>query len=95
MAGEGNPEQRHHRLLLDTIFLGVVGALGVQLFMWTLRVAQALLLSGIAGDSPPGLPAEGSVLGETIGPLGVWLIPIATTLGGLLQNNRFPANGIQ
>lgn len=85
MAGKGNPARGQHRLLLDTVFLGVVGALGAQLFMWILRATQALLLTGIAGYSPPRLPAEGGVLGETVGPLGLWLIPVATTLGGLLS----------
>lgn len=85
MADEGNWEKAQHRLILDTIFLGIVGALGAQLFMWMLRVAQSLLLEGIAGYSPPRLPVEGGVLGELIGPHGVWLIPVATTLGGLLS----------
>jgi CIC family chloride channel protein len=85
MAGEGNAARAQHRLILDTVFLGVVGALGAQLFMWLLRMAQSILLVGIAGYSPPRLPVEGGVLGESIGSHGLWWIPLATTLGGLLS----------
>jgi CIC family chloride channel protein len=78
-------ESTERRLILDTILLGVVGALSAQLFIWMLRTAQSLLLVGITGYMPPTLPIEGGILRETIGPYGLWLIPLATTLGGLLS----------
>jgi len=76
---EGEP-----RLLLESAFLGVVGALGAQLFMLLLRACNYIFLYKLAGYIPPG--AEGtSVLHQSIGPHGLWLIPAVTTLGGLLS----------
>jgi CIC family chloride channel protein len=76
--------RRDDRLLVDSVMLGVVGALGAQAFTWLLRLAQRLFLEGLAGYQPPGLPDEGGVLRQVIGPHGLWWIPLATTLGGLL-----------
>ena len=73
------------RLLFDSVVLGIVGGLGAQAFMWMLRVAQNIFLVWFAGYLPPGLPEEGGALRETIGPHGLWLIPIATTIGGLIS----------
>lgn len=73
------------RLLLDSVVLGIVGGLGAQLFMWMLRLCDKLFLTGIAGYRPPGLPEEGGILREAIGPHGLWLVPVATTLGGVLS----------
>lgn len=79
MTGEGEP-----RLLLESAFLGVVGALSAQLFMWMLRGCDYILLYKLAGYVPPGTES-GSGLHQTIGPHGLWLIPAVTTLGGLLS----------
>lgn len=73
------------RLLLDSVILGIVGGLGAQLFMWMLRFAQNVFLVRIAAYHPPGLPEEGGVLRQIIGPHGLWLVPVATTLGGLIS----------
>jgi chloride channel protein, CIC family len=72
-------------LLLDSVVLGIVGGLGAQVFMWMLRVSQSIFLVRLAGYLPPGLPEEGGALRETIGPHGLWFIPIATTIGGLIS----------
>ncbi|MFZ0547250.1 MAG: chloride channel protein [Candidatus Promineifilaceae bacterium] len=77
--------RRQRRLLLDTIFLGIVGALSAEAFTWMLRVAQKFFLVVLAGYQPPGLPEEGGVLKQVIGPHGMWLIPVVTTLGGLIS----------
>lgn len=77
-------DERQRRLVLDSLWLGVVGAGAAQVFTFLLGLAQRLLLDGIAGYKPPGLPNEGGTLVETIGPHGLWLIPVVTTLGGLL-----------
>jgi CIC family chloride channel protein len=74
----------YRRLLFDTVLLGVVGALSAQVFMFLLRWMQRFFLVWLAGYRFPGLPEEGGVLTEVIGPHGLWLIPVATTLGGLL-----------
>ncbi len=76
-------EQRH--LIFDTIVLGIVGALSAQLFSWLLGYAYRIFLYGIAGYHPPGLPNEGGTLAPIIGPLGLLLIPLSTTLGGLIS----------
>jgi CIC family chloride channel protein len=74
----------YKRLLLDSILLGVVGALSAQLFIWMLRTIQTLLLGRFAGYQPPGLPHEAGVLQQIVGPQGLWLIPLVTTFGGLI-----------
>ncbi len=77
--------RRQHRLILDSILLGVVGAFAAQIFMFFLHWAQRIFLVTLAGYHPPGLPAEGGLLQQSIGPHGLLLIPLATTLGGLLS----------
>jgi len=65
--------------------LGVIGALAAQLFTWALRLCARIFLIGIAGYHLPGLPQEGGALRQVIGPHGLWLVPVATTLGGLVS----------
>lgn len=74
---------REPRLMLESALLGVAGALSAQLFMWMLHGCSRLLLIGIAGYQPPG--AEFGPDHQVIGPHGLWLIPLVTTLGGLLS----------
>ena len=73
------------RLLAETVVLGVVGALAAQLFTWALRICAHFFLIWLAGYHPPGLPEDGGVLRQVIGPHGLWLVPLATTLGGLIS----------
>jgi CIC family chloride channel protein len=77
-------DARARRLLLDTIALGVAGAFFAQLFTTLLRWMDRLMLWGIAGYHPPGLPNEGGSPVEIIGPHGLWLVPVSTALGGLI-----------
>jgi CIC family chloride channel protein len=79
LKAEGEP-----RLLLEAAVLGVVGALCARLFMWMLGMGDRLLLHGIAGYRAPEMH-QGHMLGQMIGPHGLWLIPLVTTLGGLLS----------
>lgn len=74
---------REQRLLLESALLGVVGALSAQLFMWMLRWCNRILLTGIAGYTPPA--AESSPSHAIVGPHHLWLIPVATTVGGLIS----------
>ena len=83
-GGSSDGRARQRRLIIDAILLGVVGAVGAQSFMIALRWTTRLFLVTIAGYHVPGLPSEGGVLRETIGPYGLWLIPVVTTLGGLI-----------
>ena len=72
------------RRLADTFVLGIAGALSAQLFVWMLHLCQRFLLGYIAGYQEPGLSGDGRPLQQIIGSHGLWLIPLATTLGGLL-----------
>jgi chloride channel protein, CIC family len=76
---EGEP-----RLLLESAVLGVAGALSAQAFMWMLRLCNRLLLQGLAGYQAPGMETHAGLV-QRIGPHGLWLIPLVTTLGGLLS----------
>lgn len=80
----GLADERQRRLVLDALWLGVVGALAAQIFTFLLNLAQKWLIVGIAGYRPPGLPSEGGSLTEVVGEHGLWLIPLVTTLGGLI-----------
>lgn len=77
-------ESQRRRLLLDTLLLGVVGVAAAQLFNFLLGGTRWLFLVELAHYRPPGLPSEGASPQSVIGPYGVWLVPIATTLGGLV-----------
>jgi CIC family chloride channel protein len=74
-------------LILDTVLLGVVGALSAQGFTWLLRLAQGLFLGLLAGYLPPGIPGEGGAPDQVIGPHGLWLIPLVAALGGLISGS--------
>ena len=60
-----------------------MGGLAAQIFVWLLTLGEKLLIVGIAGyvAPQPGIPDPSPALG----PWGLWLIPVATTLGGLLS----------
>jgi CIC family chloride channel protein len=75
---------RQRQLVLDTVVLGVFGALATQVFTTLLHWSNAFFLGTLAGYRPPGLPSEGGVPTEVLGPHGLWLIPVVTTLGGLI-----------
>jgi CIC family chloride channel protein len=72
-----------YRLLFYSALIGIAGGLGAQLFNWIVNYAEHLLLVGIAGYQPP----EPGILNPepTVGPWGLWLIPVSTVLGGLLS----------
>ena len=71
-----------NRLLFYASLVGVFGGFGAQLFTWLLDWGERIFSVGIAGyiHPVPGVlhPAP------QYGPWGVWLIPVTTTLGGLL-----------
>ena len=78
--------KKQARLLLDTLILGIVGALGAELFRFLLEIFEKVFLQNIAQYSPPGLVSEGKNLVEKIGPYGLWLIPAAIVIGGLISS---------
>lgn len=75
---------RTTRLIVISVFLGVIGALGAQLFLWLLHLTDTYVLelighyhtidvdSAHAMSSPPALFDH-----------WYWWMPVATTLGGL------------
>ncbi len=77
-------ERRHLWLLLDTVILGAAGALAAFVFAHLVDFSTEFFLVKIAHYRPPGLPNEGGSLQEWIGPYGLLLIPVVTTIGGLL-----------
>ena len=72
-------------LLFDTIILGIIGALGAELFRLLLTIFQKFFFGYIAKYSAPGLQSEGDNLIEKIGPHGLWLIPVVLVIGGLIS----------
>jgi CIC family chloride channel protein len=75
---------RQRQLIVDTLLLGVAGAFAAQLFNALLRWSSALFLQALAGYRAPGLPSEGGQPLQIIGARGLWMIPVVTTLGGLI-----------
>jgi CIC family chloride channel protein len=73
------------RLVFLSAVVGVIGGLGAQIYIWLLHYCSHALLQGIAGYTPPGIPTEGGSPVEVVGPFGLWLVPVATGLGGLLS----------
>ena len=74
---------QEYRLLLLAAVVGVVGGLSAQIFTWLVNLGERLLIVGIAGyvAPEPGVPDPFPILG----PWGLWLIPVVTTLGGLIS----------
>jgi chloride channel protein, CIC family len=73
------------RRFIDTIILGVAGALSARAFVWMLGICQRFFLWRLAGYQEPTIGTEGPHLPQVIGPHGLWLIPLVTTLGGLIS----------
>jgi CIC family chloride channel protein len=69
-------------LVLGTA-IGLIAGLGAVLFIRAIQVATALFLGGIAGYLPPGPVGEGEPIVRAVA--RPWLLPVATTLGGLLS----------
>lgn len=69
-------------LVLGTA-IGVVAGLGAVLFARAIALATELFLGGLAGYTPPGPLGEGVPVLEVMA--RPWLLPVATTLGGLLS----------
>ena len=75
---------RTSRILLLSILVGVVAGFGAIFFNWLLDLCKEYFLSGLAQYTPPGLPKEGGELVEHWGHLTWLLLPVSTTIGGLL-----------
>jgi CIC family chloride channel protein len=70
------------RWLLIGVLIGVVAGLGAIVFSAAIAFMTHVLLGGIAAFTPPSPAGEGNTV---ITPIGRrWLIPVVTTLGGLI-----------
>ena len=78
-------KHRNLRLLIESVALGVVGALCAQIFIWTLKVTSHFLQVRIAGYQEPGIPSEGGVLQQVIGPHAMWIMLAVITVAGLVS----------
>ena len=70
------------RWLLLGALIGVVAGIGAIVFTVAIAYCTHLLLTGIAQFAPPNPAGEGTTMITTIGRR--WLIPVVTTIGGLL-----------
>lgn len=77
--------RKQAHLLFDTLILGIIGALGAELFRLLLDFFHTIFFDYIAKYSPPGLASEGKKLVENVGSNGLWLIPVVLIIGGLLS----------
>ncbi len=77
--------RRQTILLFDTIVLGIIGALGAELFRLLLDGCQYIFLNLIADYTPPMLADEGGNLQQVIGNHWLWFIPLVLVIGGLIS----------
>jgi CIC family chloride channel protein len=77
--------KRRPLTILDSVILGVAGGLAAQVFMLLLNGADFLFLQHLAGYQAPVPPSVSGPAQQIIGPHGLWLVPLVTTLGGLLS----------
>ncbi len=73
------------RMVIFSVLLGVIGALGAQLFLLMLHWAEAALLVPIAGYSDITVAQAHQMTHAPVRDAWHWLIPVATTLGGLIS----------
>jgi chloride channel protein, CIC family len=73
---------RSNRLFVYAVLVGVLGGVGAQIFMWMLECGERIFMTGIAGYVPPPLGVAQPA--PHFGPWTLWLIPVSTTVGGLL-----------
>ena len=73
---------RSNRLLCYSALIGVLGGLGAQVFIWMLNWGERIFLGGVAGYIPPAFGVMQPA--PHFEAWGLWLIPVATTIGGLL-----------
>jgi chloride channel protein, CIC family len=75
---------RTSRLVLLSVLLGVVGALGARLFEWMIEWVSHYLIAGLAHNPILSTTAAAQMAGPPPQHYMNWLIPVSTTLGGLI-----------
>ncbi|HSB80631.1 MAG TPA: chloride channel protein [Candidatus Methylomirabilis sp.] len=73
---------RSNRVLGYAVLVGVLGGIGAQIFIWMLNWGERIFLGGIAGYVPPAMGVMHPA--PQFGVWTLWLLPLTTTLGGLL-----------
>ncbi len=77
--------RKQRYLLVYAVILGIIGGLSAQVFTFLLKIFDQFFMVSIAAYQAPGLPDEGGSLVQVIGAHGLWLLPVVTTLGGLIS----------
>ncbi len=72
------------RLVFLSVILGVVGALGGQLFQWMVDFVGHYLIGGFAHTPILSAEAAATLAQAPPQPFLNWLIPVSTTVGGLV-----------
>ncbi len=67
------------------VLIGVIAGVGSLALYYAISVCTTLLLTGITGFVPPSPISEGGNVVYTMGHYRYWLIPVSTTLGGLVS----------
>ena len=75
---------RTPRLIILSVFLGVVGALGAQVFLWLLHLGEVWILNPISSYKYIDVQ-QAHAMAHAPAHRWYWLIPVATTLGGLIS----------
>ncbi len=67
------------------IFIGIVAGIGSLVLYYAIEFSTRLILTGLTNFSPPATFLEGQGPQYSLGSYRYWLIPVATTIGGLLS----------
>lgn len=69
-----------------SIFIGIAGGGGAIVFYLAIRLTTGLFLGTIVGYMPPGAAGEGTIrISSFWGTVRPWLLPLVTSLGGLIS----------
>ena len=71
-------------LFLSTA-IGIVAGLGAVVFFSAIDLCTRFFLGGVVGYMPPGPIGEGGWTDTTANMARSWLLPIVTTIGGLIS----------
>lgn len=80
-----NLMKRRTFLLIDTIILGIVGALGARLFNFLLGLVQKYSLELFGGYLPPEPDSHIGPLSGIIGAHGLYFVPLIVIIGGIIS----------
>ena len=64
------------------LLIGIISGIGAFIFYWAIKLSIDLFLTYIAGYRPP---SPGKIIGSYSYPLRPYLLPIVTTIGGLIS----------